>query len=56
MEARIMDRNPETSPQDQYALADPDVGFLVMSPESLHQVTILMSDRGLPTDIRHING
>lgn len=26
------------------------------SPESLHQVTILMSDRGIPTDVRHING
>jgi len=30
--------------------------FWSLSPESLHQVTILMSDRGLPTDVRHING
>ena len=30
--------------------------FWSLSPESLHQVTILMSDRGLPTDIRHMNG
>ena len=30
--------------------------FWSLSPESLHQVTILMSDRGLPTDFRHING
>ena len=29
--------------------------FWSLSPESLHQVTILMSDRGLPTDVRHIN-
>ncbi len=27
-----------------------------LSPESLHQVTILFSDRGLPTSVRHING
>jgi catalase len=30
--------------------------FWSLSPESLHQVTILFSDRGLPTDVRHING
>ncbi len=30
--------------------------FRSLSPESLHQVTILMSDRGLPTDVRHLNG
>jgi Catalase len=30
--------------------------FWSLSPESLHQVTILMSDRGLPTDYRHVNG
>lgn len=30
--------------------------FWSLSPESLHQVTILFSDRGLPTDYRHING
>jgi catalase len=30
--------------------------FWSLSPESLHQVTILMSDRGLPTDVRHMNG
>jgi catalase len=27
-----------------------------LSPESLHQVTILFSDRGLPIGVRHING
>ncbi|PZP54986.1 MAG: catalase, partial [Micavibrio aeruginosavorus] len=31
-------------------------GRYPQSPESLHQVTILFSDRGLPTDVRHING
>ncbi len=30
--------------------------FWSLSPESLHQVTILMSDRGLPVSYRHING
>jgi catalase len=30
--------------------------FWSLSPESLRQVTILMSDRGLPTDVRHMNG
>jgi catalase len=28
--------------------------FWSLSPESLHQVTILMSDRVLPTDVRHM--
>jgi catalase len=30
--------------------------FWSLSPESLHQVTILMSDRGLPVGFRNING
>jgi catalase len=30
--------------------------FWSLSPESLHQVTILMSDRGLPRSLRHLNG
>src|ERR1700730_1515120 len=30
--------------------------FWSLSPESLHQVTILMSDRGLPRNFRQING
>lgn len=30
--------------------------FWSLSPESLHQVTILMSDRGLPQSYRHIDG
>jgi catalase len=40
----------------QHALADRDVGFLVAVAGSLHQVTILMSDRGLPVSVRHMNG
>src|SRR3981081_3232921 len=30
--------------------------FWSLSPESLHQVTILMSDRGLPRNFRQLNG
>ena len=30
--------------------------FWSLSPESLHQVTILFSDRGLPQTVRHMNG
>ncbi len=30
--------------------------FWSLSPESLHQVTILFGDRGIPADYRHMNG
>ncbi|MGB1270975.1 MAG: catalase [Endozoicomonas sp.] len=30
--------------------------FWASNPQSLHQVTILMSDRGIPRSLRHING
>jgi catalase len=45
-------RHPRTNLRSPAAMWD----FWSLSPESLHQVTILMSDRGLPTDVRHING
>ncbi|MEH6800798.1 MAG: catalase [Pseudomonadales bacterium] len=45
-------RHPKTNMRSNTAAWD----FWSLSPESLHQVTILMSDRGLPTDVRHING
>lgn len=45
-------RHPRTNLRSPTAMWD----FWSQSPESLHQVTILMSDRGLPTDIRHIDG
>ena len=37
---------------------DPDMfwDFLSLTPESIHQVTILFSDRGTPSSYRHING
>jgi catalase len=45
-------RHPKTNLRSPTAMWD----FWSLSPESLHQVTILMSDRGLPTGYRHING
>ncbi len=45
-------RHPRTNLRSSTAIWD----FWSQSPESLHQVTIVMSDRGLPTDVRHIDG
>jgi catalase len=45
-------RHPKTNLRSPTAMWD----FWSLSPESLHQVTILMSDRGLPTSVRHVNG
>jgi len=45
-------RHPRTNLRSATAAWD----FWSLSPESLHQVTILMSDRGLPIGVRHING
>lgn len=45
-------RNPQTN------LKDPDMfwDFLSLTPESVHQVMILFSDRGTPADYRHMDG
>jgi len=45
-------RYPRTNLRSNTAMRD----FWSLSPESLHQVTILMSDRGLPQSFRHLNG
>ncbi|MFD0893087.1 catalase [Luteolibacter ambystomatis] len=45
-------RHPRTNMRSATAMWD----FWSLSPESLHQVTILMSDRGLPKSYRHVNG
>ena len=39
-------------------LRDPDMqwDFWTLSPESAHQVTVLMGDRGIPRTWRHMNG
>lgn len=45
-------RNPETNLKD----ADMFWDFLSLTPESIHQVTILFSDRGTPATYRNMNG
>lgn len=45
-------RHPETNLRDMNMQWD----FWSLCPESLHQVTILMSDRGIPASYRHLNG
>jgi catalase len=45
-------RDPKTNMRSNAAAWD----FWSLSPESLHQVTILMSDRGLPRNFRQMNG
>ena len=45
-------RNPQTNLKDATMMWD----FWSLSPESLHQVTILMGDRGTPNGYRFMNG
>src|SRR4030042_2825165 len=45
-------RHPGTNLKD----ADMFWDFLSLTPESIHQVTILFSDRGTPRSYRHMNG
>ena len=45
-------RDPQTHLKNHNAIWD----FWSLSPESLHQVTILMSDRGIPATFRHMHG
>jgi catalase len=45
-------RNPKTNMRDM----DMQWDFWSLCPESLHQVTILFSDRGIPASYRHMNG
>jgi catalase len=49
---RTQKRHPRTNMRSPTAMWD----FWSLSPESLHQVTILMSDRGLPQGHRFMNG
>ncbi len=45
-------RDPQTNLRSNTAAWD----FWSLSPESLHQVTILMSDRGIPKNLRQMHG
>lgn len=49
---RTQKRDPKTNIRNPIAMWD----FWSQQPESLHQVTILMGDRGLPKAYRFING
>jgi catalase len=49
---RTQKRDPKTNMRSATAMWD----FWSLSPESLHQVTILFSDRGLPRTLRHMHG
>ncbi len=45
-------KNPRTNLPDPQAVYE----FWANNPQSLHQATILMSDRGIPASYRHVNG
>ena len=45
-------RDPQTNLKSPEAVWD----YWSLNPEAMHQVTILMSDRGVPKDYRHMNG
>ncbi|WP_100012747.1 catalase [Lentibacillus sediminis] len=45
-------RHPQTGLKDVNMVWD----FWSLSPESLHQITYLHSDRGIPATLRHMNG
>ena len=49
---RTQKRDPKSNLRSNTAMWD----FWSLSPESLHQVTILFSDRGLPKNYRQMNG
>lgn len=49
---RTQKRHPKTNLRSPEAMWD----FWSQTPESLHQITILMSDRGIPTTPMHMNG
>ena len=45
-------KNPQTNLPDPAAMFE----FWANTPQSLHQMTILMSDRGIPASLRHMHG
>ncbi|WP_324172730.1 catalase [Sulfurimonas sp.] len=50
--AHTQKRDPRTNMRSSTAMWD----FWSLTPESLHQITILFSDRGLPISYRHMHG
>lgn len=49
---RAVKRNPKTNLRDAEANWD----FWTSLPEAIHQITIVMSDRGIPSSYRHMYG
>ena len=50
--AHTQKRDPRTNMRSPTAMWD----FWSLTPESIHQVTILFSDRGIPSSYRHMHG
>ncbi|XP_077318853.1 catalase-like [Lithobates pipiens] len=50
--SRAQKRNPQTHLKDPNALWD----FFSLRPETLHEVTMIFTDRGTPDGYRHMNG
>ncbi|WP_210139473.1 catalase [Staphylococcus sp. GDY8P120P] len=48
----VVKRNPKTNMKDPQAQWD----FWTLLPEALHQITILMTDRGIPKGFRNMHG
>jgi hypothetical protein len=46
----------EARPAHQPAQRQEQLGFLDLAAEALHQITIVMSDRGIPATYRHMHG
>lgn len=49
---RAVKRNPKTNLRD----AEANWNFWTSLPEAIHQITIVMSDRGIPSSYRHMHG
>jgi catalase len=55
---RFIDLNHAIKRHPRTGMRDPDMNwdFWTLLPEALHQVTIIMSERGLPKSFRHMHG
>ena len=51
-----LNRAVKRDPQTNLHSAESNWDFWTLLPEALHQVTIVMSDRGLPASYRHMHG
>ena len=51
-----LNRAVKRHPRDNLRSADGNWDFFSLLPEALHQVTIIMSDRGVPRSYRHMHG